>query len=103
MASCFAISAANNAAASVALALRVLLSIHPRSADVRFNARADASTGLLDGADTCWRPLVCIVIRMLASGVISRCPRCRLSTRNTLALRDPVSKVRSVLDAVLHL
>src|SRR5690349_7080154 len=40
---------------------------------------------------------------MLAGPVISRCPRCRLSARDTLSLRDPVSKVWSVLDAVLHL
>src|SRR5215472_1613796 len=47
-------------------------------------------------------PLVCVMIGMLACGVISRCPRCRLSTRDTLALRNPVGKVWSVFDAVLH-
>jgi hypothetical protein len=54
-------------------------------------------------AYTGWRPLVCVVIGMLACGVISGCPRSRLSARDTLALRDPVSEVWSVLDAVLHL
>jgi|SRR5262249_9252788 len=72
-------------------------------ADSLSSAHANASTGLLGVADTRWRPLVCVVIGMLASGVISRCPRCRLSARDTLTLRDPVSKVWSVLDAVLHL
>ena len=46
---------------------------------------------------------MCVVIGMLACDVISRCARCRLSAGDTLALRDPVSKVWPVLDAVLHL